>query len=108
MTYYYIHVGKGRGGGEGRFSLLSHWSELATPNQSAEKECEDVCKVESAVCERVLFLLKKMLKCLYCVCQSPLMSESASVLRCLFVFLSLSLLTSSIFFTDDDVRSISS
>lgn len=43
MTYYYIHVVKGRGGGKGRFSLLFHRSELATPNQSDLQECEEVC-----------------------------------------------------------------
>lgn len=43
MTYYYIHVVKGRGGGDGRFSLLFHCSELATLNQSDLQECGDVC-----------------------------------------------------------------
>lgn len=43
MTYYYIHVVRGRGGGDGRFSLLSLCSELATPNKSDLQECGDVC-----------------------------------------------------------------
>lgn len=51
------------------FSLLVHCSELATPNQSEKKECGDVCKVESAVCEH-MFLLFNMFV-LY-VCLSPL------------------------------------
>lgn len=43
MTYYYIHVAKGRGGGDGRFSLLFYCSELATLNQRDLQECGDVC-----------------------------------------------------------------
>ncbi len=51
MTYYYIHVVKGRGGGDGRFSFLFHCSELATPNQSDLKECGDVCaRVQGGEC----------------------------------------------------------
>lgn len=43
MTYYYIHVLKGREGGDCRPSLLFHCSELATLNQSDLQECGDVC-----------------------------------------------------------------
>lgn len=46
MTYYYIHVAKGCGGGEGRSSLLFHRSELATLNLSDLKECGNVCVCE--------------------------------------------------------------
>lgn len=75
MTYYYIHVFKGCRGGDGRFSLLFHCSELATPNQSDPKECGDVCvcvrvcKVESAVCEH-MFLLFNMFVLYVCGCVS--------------------------------------
>lgn len=62
MTYYYIHVFEGRGGDDGRFSLLFLCSELVTPNQSDLKRvwrkvcvCVFDCKVLSA--ESVFFFL---------------------------------------------------
>ncbi len=69
MTYYYIHVVKGRGGGDSRFSLLFHCSELATPNQSDLKECGDVC---ACARWRALYVGKcfSFLTCLYHICVS--------------------------------------
>lgn len=115
MTYYYIHVVAGRGGGDGRFSLPFHCSELATPNQSDLKECGDVCacaRWRMMMCVGICFCY---LTCLYCkfvhVFQSVErkcgVSSEHWMKYVFFLSLSFSPLTFFVVFSDDNIWSLS-